>query len=89
MGLRGPSQHPVFDILGKSCRVYTFLRYKKNHKVVCRGTKSFLEEDPEIEVVGLASDGHSAVRLVQELQPQVVLVDINMPGLNGIETTWP
>ena len=58
-----------------------------DHEVVCRGTKSFLEEDPEIEVVGLASDGYSAVRLVRELQPQVVLVDINMPGLNGIETT--
>lgn len=43
--------------------------------------------DPEIEVVGEASDGYAAVALAGRLKPDVVLMDINMPGLDGIEAT--
>jgi DNA-binding NarL/FixJ family response regulator len=46
-----------------------------------------LQAEPGIEVVGEASDGYSAVLLAQKLKPDVVLMDINMPGLDGIEAT--
>jgi DNA-binding NarL/FixJ family response regulator len=44
-----------------------------------------LEEDPEIEVVGEASDGHAGVEGVAETQPDVVLLDLSMPELDGME----
>ena len=46
-----------------------------------------LESEPDIEVVGEASDGYTAVRLAERLRPEVVLMDVNMPGLDGIEAT--
>jgi DNA-binding NarL/FixJ family response regulator len=46
-----------------------------------------LETEPEIEVVGEAADGYAAVRLAEKLRPDVVIMDINMPGLDGIEAT--
>ncbi|MBI5238336.1 MAG: chemotaxis-specific protein-glutamate methyltransferase CheB [Deltaproteobacteria bacterium] len=51
--------------------------------VVRMHLKNILEEDPDISVVGMAENGEDAVRLVQELQPDVVTMDINMPGTNG------
>lgn len=46
-----------------------------------------LGAEPEIEVVGAAADGCAAVRLAEKLRPDVVLMDINMPGLDGVEAT--
>jgi len=46
-----------------------------------------LQSEPGIEVVGEATDGYAAVRLAERLKPEVVLMDINMPGLDGIEAT--
>ncbi len=46
-----------------------------------------LQSEPDIEVVGEASDGCAAVRLAARLKPDVVLMDVNMPGLDGIEAT--
>jgi two-component system invasion response regulator UvrY len=46
-----------------------------------------LEAEPGIEVVGEAADGYAAVLLADRLKPEVVLMDINMPGLDGIEAT--
>lgn len=46
-----------------------------------------LQSEPNIEVVGEASDGYAAVRLAERLRPEVVLMDVNMPGLNGVEAT--
>jgi DNA-binding NarL/FixJ family response regulator len=56
-----------------------------DHGVVRQGLRMFLALDPELEVVGEAADGDEAVRLARELQPDVVGLDIFMPGLNGIE----
>ena len=46
-----------------------------------------LQAEPDIEVVGEAADGDAAVRMAERLRPEVVLMDINMPGLDGIEAT--
>ena len=58
-----------------------------DHKVVRRGLRGFLELDPELEVVGEASNGEEAVRMSLELSPDVVLMDLLMPVMDGIEAT--
>jgi CheY-like chemotaxis protein len=58
-----------------------------DHIVVRQGLARLLQEASDMEVVGEASDGESAVRLVRELLPDVVLMDISMPGMNGIQAT--
>jgi DNA-binding NarL/FixJ family response regulator len=55
--------------------------------LVRTGLKLILEAQPGIEVVGVAADGHEAVALARELRPDVCLVDIRMPGMDGIEAT--
>jgi NarL family two-component system response regulator YdfI len=57
-----------------------------DHPVVRKGLRMTLEEfGDEIELVGEAADGAAAVRLVEELRPDVVLMDIRMPGMDGLE----
>jgi len=46
-----------------------------------------LEHEPDIEVVGEASDGAEAVELVSKLKPDIVIIDVAMPHMNGIEAT--
>lgn len=58
-----------------------------DHAVVRRGLRSFLESEEDIEVVGEASDGAEAVKKVQESLPDVVLMDLVMPGGDGITAT--
>jgi two-component system, NarL family, response regulator YdfI len=66
-----------------------------DHLIVREGLRLILETDPEIELVGEAPDGASAVRLTGEVQPDVVLMDLRMPGLDGLQalaqihTQWP
>ena len=55
--------------------------------VVREGLAAILGTDPEIEVAGLASNGREALDLVQEAQPDVVLMDLKMPVMNGVQTT--
>ncbi|MFJ8002670.1 response regulator [Streptomyces sp. NPDC096310] len=56
-----------------------------DHQVVRRGLRTFLEIQPDIEVVGEAADGAGGVARAEELRPDVVLMDIKMPGADGIE----
>lgn len=56
-----------------------------DHQVVRRGLRTFLEVQDDIEVVGEASDGEEGVARTEELRPDVVLMDIKMPGTDGIE----
>ncbi|MEV6796630.1 response regulator transcription factor [Streptomyces sp. NPDC051320] len=56
-----------------------------DHQVVRRGLRTFLEIQDDIEVVGEASDGAEGVASAEELRPDVVLMDIKMPGMDGIE----
>lgn len=58
-----------------------------DHSVVRQGLRMFLALDPELDVVGEAADGAEAVRLAQELKPDVVLMDLLMPIMDGIAAT--
>lgn len=66
-----------------------------DHVMVRQGLRSILEAYPDIQVVGEADNGLDAVELAERLQPTIVLMDINMPKMNGIEATariinqWP
>ncbi|MFF8523102.1 response regulator [Streptomyces werraensis] len=56
-----------------------------DHQVVRRGLRTFLEVQDDIEVVGEAADGAQGVALAGELQPDVILMDVKMPGMDGVE----
>lgn len=56
-----------------------------DHQVVRRGLRTFLEVQDDIEVVGEAADGAEGVAKTEELAPDVVLMDVKMPGVDGIE----
>jgi len=58
-----------------------------DHAVVCEGLKLLLESQKNIKVVGFAGNGRDAVRKVKSLMPDVVIMDISMPELDGIEAT--
>jgi DNA-binding NarL/FixJ family response regulator len=56
-----------------------------DHAVMRRGIREILEADPEIEVTGEAGDGREAIRLANELKPDVMIIDLAMPELNGLD----
>jgi DNA-binding NarL/FixJ family response regulator len=58
-----------------------------DHPTFRRGLGALFESVPEIEVIGEAADGETAVTLASELKPDVVVMDLNMPGVNGVEAT--
>jgi two-component system, NarL family, response regulator NreC len=58
-----------------------------DHGIVRKGLRFILERQPGMEVVGEAGDGREAVRLAEDLNPSIVIMDIAMPLLNGIEAT--
>jgi two-component system, NarL family, response regulator LiaR len=58
-----------------------------DHEVVRKGVRAYLETLPDFRVVGEASSGEEAIALVFELIPDIVLMDLIMPGMDGVETT--
>lgn len=58
-----------------------------DHAIIREGLRSLLDKQPEMEVIADTDDGRKALDLVRELLPNIVIMDISMPGLNGIEAT--
>src|SRR6202162_3937659 len=58
-----------------------------DHAVVRQGFKMILAAQPDMEIVGEAGNGREAVELAEQLRPDVVVMDVAMPELNGIEAT--
>jgi DNA-binding NarL/FixJ family response regulator len=58
-----------------------------DHAVVRQGLTRLLDNEPDIQVIAEASDGEQALRIARRLRPEVILMDINMPNMNGIEAT--
>lgn len=59
-----------------------------DHAVIRVGLRSLLSAEPDIEVVGEASNGVEAIQEAMELKPDVVLMDLSMPGIDGLGATW-
>jgi len=58
-----------------------------DHKIMRTGLRALLADVPDFEVVGEADNGRDALRLAEELRPDVIVMDIAMSGLNGIDAT--
>lgn len=58
-----------------------------DHRVLRQGLRALIEKQPDVQVVGEATHGKDAVRLAEKLRPDVVVMDVSMPQLNGIEAT--
>lgn len=56
-----------------------------DQEIVCEGLKRILETDPEIQVTGIANDGQEALDLIEKELPDLVLMDLQMPRLNGVQ----
>ncbi len=58
-----------------------------DHPVVRKGTRDLLDGEPDFQVVGEAGSGEEAIERARDLTPDVILMDVSMPGMNGIEAT--
>jgi DNA-binding NarL/FixJ family response regulator len=58
-----------------------------DHQIVRDGLCSLLEKESDLEIIGTVEDGRSTLKMVEELKPDVVIMDVSMPTLNGIEST--
>jgi DNA-binding NarL/FixJ family response regulator len=58
-----------------------------DHKILREGLKSLIEKQPDMEVIAEAENGRSTVQLTRELSPDVLIIDVSMPDMNGIEAT--
>jgi DNA-binding NarL/FixJ family response regulator len=58
-----------------------------DHGLVRKGFRRMLEDDPEVRVVGEATNGQEAIRMAQELRPRVIVMDMAMPGIDGVQAT--
>ncbi len=80
---------PPSDMLERSSRLGKHVRVLlvDDHTMVREGFRNLIECDPQLEVIGEAADGEQAVELARLLTPDVIVMDINMPKMNGIEAT--
>ncbi len=59
----------------------------EDHELIRGGLRALLEQHPDITVVGEGASGEDALRLAETLDPDVVLMDLSMPGMNGLDAT--
>ncbi|MBU1852538.1 MAG: response regulator transcription factor [Candidatus Omnitrophica bacterium] len=59
-----------------------------DHPIVRQGIKSILSREPDIEIVAEVSDGIEAVKLAKEKSPDIIIMDISLPNMNGLETSY-
>ena len=59
----------------------------EDHAIVRQGIRLLLDDQPDVEVVAEAADGRQAIALVEQVEPNAVLMDLAMPGINGLEAT--
>ena len=59
----------------------------EDHAIVREGLRAMIEKESDMEIIGEAEDGLKVVQQAQELNPEVVIMDVSMPGMNGIEAT--
>lgn len=59
-----------------------------DQRLMREGLRILLELEPDLEIAGEAEDGHAALSAYADLQPDLVLMDVRMPGMDGVETTW-
>jgi DNA-binding NarL/FixJ family response regulator len=67
--------------------MHTRILLADDHRIIREGLRALLQKQPDMEVVEEAQDGNAAVRLTEKLRPDIVIMDIGMPDLNGIEAT--
>src|SRR2546429_9197329 len=83
----GPSVVPIFRNPGVHMADKISLLITDDHALVRQGIRAFLELQPDLTVIGEADSGEAAVRMASELAPDVVLMDLVMPGIGGVEAT--
>lgn len=76
-----------YNYLERSAMGKIKLLLAEDHVVVREGTRQLLENEPDMEVIGEAGDGEEAVRLTKQLKPDVIIMDVSMPKLSGLEAT--
>jgi len=78
---------PAFEEFRVTAKKPLRIALVDDHEMVRQGLRWLLEDHQDIRVVGEAKDGLEAIAMASELKPDVIVMDVNMPGLNGIEAT--
>jgi two-component system, NarL family, response regulator NreC len=80
-------RHAVLLLALKAGWMSTTITLADDHSIIRKGLRLILEAEPDLEVIGEAADGLEAAQLVERLKPDVLLLDLMMPGLSGLEVT--
>jgi DNA-binding NarL/FixJ family response regulator len=71
-------------MIGRDSTARTRILVADDHHLVLAGLKTLLRDDPSVQIIGEAMDGQSALRLASELKPDVIVLDLSMPGMDGV-----